>query len=439
MSTAPLLLSAFPRAVLHIDGDAFFASCEQARDPSLQGKPVVTGKERGIAASMSYEAKARGVTRGMRVFEIKRLCPDAIILPSDYETYSLLSTRLFSIVRRYTPDVEEYGIDECFADVTGLRRPLRMSYPTMAERIKHDLDTELGFTFSVGLAPNKVLAKIASKWQKPSGLTVIPGHEIHHFLVQLPVSKVWGIGNNTAALLAKQRVTTALDFARKEELWVKKWLTKPFYEIWQELNGRSVFPLLTAEKSTYQSIQKVKTFTPPSRDRAFVFSQLSKNIENACIKARHYKLAAKAAVIMVKTQAFRMQWLEVRLSRATAFPQDIVKAIEPAFMQLFHPEEAYRATGIVLTKLEEDTMVQLDLFGEVVRAEKLSKVYQAIDHMRDRYGKHTVFLGSSLLAQQFAQHLGARGDEPQRRRQLFKGETKRQRLGIPMLMGKLIE
>src|SRR5712691_6370479 len=163
----PLTLHSFPRAVLHIDGDAFFASCEQARDPQLQGKPVITGKERGIAASMSYEAKARDVTRGMRLFEIKRLCPDAIILPSDYETYNLLSQRLFAIVHRYTPDVEEYSIDECFADLTGLRRPLRMSYERMAKKIKHELDTELGFTFSVGLAPNKVLAKIGSKWKKP--------------------------------------------------------------------------------------------------------------------------------------------------------------------------------------------------------------------------------------------------------------------------------
>lgn len=439
MSDVPLTLSSFTRAVIHIDGDAFFASCEQARDPSLQGKPVVTGKERGIAASMSYEAKAQGVTRGMRLFEIKKLCPAAIILPSDYETYSLLSARLFSIVRRYTPDVEEYSIDECFCDVTGLRRVLRMSYPEMARQMKHDLDTELGFTFSVGIAPNKVLAKIASKWLKPSGFTAIAGRDIHQFLRVLPVGNVWGIGHNTAALLAKHGVTTALDFARKDELWVKKWLTKPFYETWQELNGRSVFPVITEEKSTYHSIQKVKTFTPPSQDRTFVFSQLSKNIENACIKARKYKLAAKRAVIMLKTQAFRMQWVEVRLSRITAFPQDIIKAIEPAFTQLFQSQEAYRATGVVLTKLEEDTMVQLDLFGEVVRAEKLSRVYQAVDLMRERYGKHTVFLGSSLLAHQFAQHIGARGDEPQRRRQLFKGETKRQRLGIPMLMGKLID
>src|SRR3989454_10357021 len=159
---APLSLHDFPRAILHIDGDAFFASCEQSRRPKLQGRPVVTGKERGIAASMSYEAKACEVTRGMRISDIRKLCPETVILPSDYETYSLLSKRFFAIVRRYTPDVEEYSIDECFADVTGLRRPLRMSYLQIAERIKQDLDTELGFTFLVGLAPNNVVAKIAS-------------------------------------------------------------------------------------------------------------------------------------------------------------------------------------------------------------------------------------------------------------------------------------
>src|SRR5512134_3576231 len=116
----PLTLASFPRAILHIDGDAFFASCEQSRRPKLQGRPVVTGKERGIAASMSYEAKARWLTRGMRISDIRKICPDAVILPSDYETYSLLSKRFYDIVRRYTSEVEEYGIDECFADITGL-------------------------------------------------------------------------------------------------------------------------------------------------------------------------------------------------------------------------------------------------------------------------------------------------------------------------------
>ena len=203
--------------------------------------------------------------------DIKRVCPEAIILPSDYETYSLLSKRLFAIVRRYTPDVEEYSIDECFADLTGLRRPLRMSYERIARAIKHDLDTELGFTFSVGLAPTKVLAKIGSKWQKPSGLTAIPGREIHLFLEQLPVEKVWGIGPQTSALLAKHRIRTALEYARQPEAWVRRMMTKPFYQIWQELNGKLVMELELTEKTSYQSIQKMKTFSPPSADKGFVF------------------------------------------------------------------------------------------------------------------------------------------------------------------------
>jgi len=437
MDDTPLLLRAFPRAILHIDGDAFFASCEQSRNPKLQGKPVITGKERGIVASMSYEAKARGVTRGMRLFEVRRCCPEAILLPSDYETYSLLSKRFFAIVRRYTPDVEEYSIDECFADLTGLRRLRRMSYLTMAQQIKKDLDTELGFTFSVGLAPSKVLAKIASKWQKPSGLTAMPGATIHMFLRDLPVSKVWGIGPQTAALLEKHGVQTALVFARKPENWVRQLLSKPFYEIWQELNGKTVLPLETEEKSTYQSIQKIKTFTPPSRDRAFVFAQLSKNIENACIKARKYHLAAQEAFIFLKTQQFLTCGVAVHFSRPTAFPQEILKVVEPAFTALFQPSMLYRATGVVLSKLDADMVTQLDLFGEAFRALKYSQVYEAVDQLRKKYGKHTLFLGTSLLAHHFAQHQGERGALPQRTQLLLTGETARKRLGIPMFMGEV--
>jgi DNA polymerase-4 len=347
------VVSSYPRAIVHIDGDAFFASCEQARNPKLQGRPVVTGKERGIAASMSYEAKSLGVVRGMRLGDIRRVCPDAVILPSDYETYSLLSKCLFAIVRRYTPDVEEYSIDECFAYLTGLRRPLRVSYERIARAIKHDLDTELGFTFSVGLAPTKVLAKIGSKWQKPSGLTAIPGREIHTFLEQLPVEKVWGIAPQTTAFLAKHGIRTALAYARQPEPWVCHMMTKPFYQIWQELNGKSVMDLALTEKASYQSIQKMKTFSPPSSDRAVVFAQLSKNLANACIKARHYKLAAGGIIIFLRQHDFRDHGLEIRFSRATAFPHEMLPLVEPAFERLFTSHQRYRSTGVVLIDLDE--------------------------------------------------------------------------------------
>src|SRR3989338_6060817 len=276
----------FPRAIIHVDGDSFFAGVEVAKNPHLRGKPVITGKERGIVSACTYEAKALGVKRGMRLFEARKACPDAIILPSDYETYSLFSERMYKIVRRYTPEVEEYSIDECFADLTGLRRALHMGYPEMAEHIQQDLDRELGMTFSIGLSATKTLAKVGSKWKKPNGLTIIPLSEREKFLAKLPTGSVWGIGPNTAAYLKKYGIHTALDFAEKDQIWVRKMLSKPYVEIWKELNGEVANELDAKGRETYQSISKTKTFTPPSNDAAFVFSQLSKNVESACIKAR---------------------------------------------------------------------------------------------------------------------------------------------------------
>jgi len=430
------MIASFPRAILHIDGDAFFASCEQARDPALKGRPVITGLERGIAASMSYEAKARGVTRAMPLHEIRRLVPDAVILPSDYETYSLLSKRFFDIVRRWTPDVEEYGIDECFADLTGLRRLHHASYAQIAQRIQDALTAELGFTFSIGLAPTKVLAKLGSKWKKPHGLTVIPGRRIHEFLTDLPAEKVWGIGPQTTALLAKSRIRTALQFARMPLEWVFAHTTKPHQEIWQELNGVSVLGLATEPKTTQASIQKFKTFTPPSTDRAFVSAQLSRNIENACIKARRYRMAARDVLFILRTQQFTHAVVEVRLASPTAVPGPIIDAAMEAMDRLWVPGTRYRATGVVFAAMVTDDSAQPDLFGAHVGVERVRRVYESTDTLDDMYGKHAVYVASSHLAQAHAQHDGERGHLPSRKTDLLRGETARQRLSIPMLMGR---
>lgn len=430
--TRPLALGQYPRAILHIDGDAFFASCEQSRDPALRGKPVITGRERGIAASMSYEAKARGVTRAMRYSEIKRLCPDAIFLPSDYETYSLLSKRFFDIVRRYTPDVDEYGIDECFADLTGWQRPLRASYREIAGRIQSDLARELGFTFSIGLASTKVLAKLGSKWEKPHGLTAIPNKRIHTFLATTPVGNIWGIGPQTTALLHKFRVLTALDFATRDQAWVERFFSKPFQDIWHELRGESVMPLMVEPRATHYSVQKMKTFTPPSNDPRFVFAQLAKNLESACIKARGYQMDAKKVLILLRTQSFEHHSAELVLSRPSNFAHELIELIEPAFRDLCRPGVFYRATMIELSDLTPAT-TRPDLFGESLAIERTRTLYAKIDRLREKYGKHTVHFGSSFLAHRYAQHAGDRGDLPTRRRALLKGETKRRRVGIPML------
>ena len=129
-----------------------------------------------------------------------------------------------------------------------------------------------------------------------------------------------GIGPNTSAFLGKFGIKTALEFARKDERFIQKHLSKPYQEIWHELNGRSICPVISESKSSYQSISKAKTFTPPSKDKAFIFAQLSKNLENACIKARRYKLAAARLIVFLRTQDFRDSGIEIKLSRPTAYP-----------------------------------------------------------------------------------------------------------------------
>ncbi len=423
----------FPRAILHIDGDSFFASCEVAKNPSLRGKPVITGKERGIVSAATYEAKAKGVKRGMMVSEVKKLCPDAIILPSDYETYSLFSQRMYEIVRRYTPELEEYSIDECFADLTGMRRVNHMSYAQMAEKIQQELTTELGMTFSLGLACTKVLAKVGSKWKKPHGLTLIPLSDAHKFLSKLPVGKLWGIGPNTTAFLYKYGVRTAQDFANKDEFWVGKNLAKPYFEIWKELHGEVVYELATEGRESYHSISKTKTFTPPSVDATFIFSQLSKNIENACIKARRWGLVSQDIFFFLKTQDFKFHGCEIKLSHHTSIPQDIAGVVREYFAKTYRKGVRYRATGITLMKLVDGSKAQLDLFGSVLKSQGLQQVFESVDQISERYGKHSVFLASSLQAMQHGAHLGERGDVAKRNVELFKGETARRRLNIPFL------
>jgi len=426
-------ITSWPRAILHLDADAFFASCEQAIHPELKGRPVICGKERGIVAAASYEAKARGVQRGVRLSDVKKICPDAVILPSDYETYSLFSVRMFEILRRFSPDVEEYSIDEAFVDLTGLRRSFHGPYAVIADTMRKTIEAELGITVSAGVSLSKVLAKIGSKHNKPNGLTMIPGREIHLYLEKLPVEKVWGIGSNTAALLGKHGIKTALEYARKDEGFIKKHLSKPYQEIWHELNGRSMYPVTTETKNSYQSISKARTFTPPSMDEGFVFAQLSKNLENACIKARRYRLAAARIIVFLRKQDFTSDGVEIKLSRPTAYPVELFGLLRQGFAQVFQSRTLYRQTGVVLSGLTAENGVQFSLFDDTTKIEKMAKVYSVVDEISAKYGKHTIQHAASLPTKLQAQHEGERGDVPVRRADLFKGETKRQRLGLPLL------
>lgn len=385
------------RAIIHIDGDGFFASVEIALNPKLKGKPVVTGQERGIATAMSPEAKALGIHRGMPVYQIKKLYPQAIVVASNYRHYGIFAQRMYDIVRRFTDEVEEYSIDECFADISDLERK-NVTHEDIARSIKETLNRELGLTFSVGLAPTKVLAKVASKWQKPDGFTKIEPENIFEFLKSLEIGKVWGIGPASSAHLQRLGIRTALDFVNRSINWIIDNLSRPHLELWYELRGTPVYKTHTEEDAKQKSIQSTRTFPKPSTDKEFIISELSRNVETACIKARAEGAVARRIYYFLKTQEFRYERFEISLTTATQTPESILREILETFDALYEPETLYRATGVTLAGLVPEGSSEIDLFGEGVKKRVWSEIFNVVDKIDRRYGEHSVTLASSMNA-----------------------------------------
>jgi len=189
--------------------DAFFAAVEEKRHPELIGKPLVIGgsgdpTKRGVVSTASYEARKFGIHSAMPLKTAYELCPHAVYLPVDYEAYSRESQKIKAILRRYTSLVEDVGIDEAFLDISGIDKPS----DEIAKEIKNEIKEETGLTGSIGIAPNKLLAKIASDLDKPDGLTIIPENDIARILRPLPVRKLWGIGPKTEKYLNDMGIDT---------------------------------------------------------------------------------------------------------------------------------------------------------------------------------------------------------------------------------------
>lgn len=429
------MLSSFPRAIAHVDGDAFFTSVEQAIHPELKGRPVVTGKERGIIACASYEAKRIGIKRGLALWEAQKQCPDLVVLPSDYETYSLYSKRMFEIMRRYTPIVEEHSIDEGFADLSGLRRVFHGSYQDIARNMQADIEAELDIGVSIGLSLSKGLVKLASAFRKPHGFTPVAGNHIHLFLPRIPVEKVWGFGPNTVHLMHKHGIRTAWDYVQRPRAWADRLLGKVGRDIWDELRGESVFPVDPEEKTSYATISKCKTFTAPSSDMEYIYAKLIRNVENAFTKLRRYKLCARTVVVALREEQFVQDAVEVRLSRPASATHEVLPLIREMFNELVRPGVAYRTTLVVLGKLQEDRGVQYELFEDPVRIDAMIRAAYVMDEVNEQFGKHKVQLGPALdLSREPAT---PRGEGTWRENTLLHGETDRKRLAIPRLAIKV--
>lgn len=239
---------------------------------------------------------------------------------------------------------------------------------------------------------------MASKWVKPNGLTIITTDKILNFLEKTPIEKIWGIGPKTAEFLQRRNIKTALNFVDKDLAWVRFNLSKPYEVIWQELQGVMIMKIDPEIKTVYSSVQKTRTFYPPTNDKVFLLSQLSKNIEEACHKARYYKLVPKKISFFLKTQNFKYLTYLITLSIPTNAPEVLISIVNLKFRQIYNTGILYRTTGVILQELVSVSIVQGDLFGNSNQSHKFEVIHQQIDLLEGKFGKKVVYLGSTHQA-----------------------------------------
>lgn len=382
--------------ILHVDGDGFFASCEVARLPHLKGKPVVVGGDRGIACAMTYEAKALGIHRAMPIFKIKREFPQVTIVNAHFELYHMYSEKLYSVMKRFTSRVEHYSIDECFAEFTEEDMEKYGSWENMLQTIKRAVQIDLGITFSFGLASTKVLAKVASKLEKPDGCTVLLDDQVSETLKRIPIGNIWGIGWRLGEQFRNRGWQYAYDFARTNDFDIKKY-AKPIQEMWNELNCRSVMPVRVGGRHEMQkSFQAVRTFSHATSDIAFMRSELSRNIEIICMRLRESGQYAGAASIFWKHGLRDYTSSSMRFPKHTNNPSDMLAYLEKEIAGLHEQGIVYRATGITVMELREDKDLQFDLFGSQEKVLQKNEILHAVDQIRARFGTGAINLAASL-------------------------------------------
>lgn len=373
--------------ILHLDLDAFYASVEQLDHPDLRGRPVVVGGSinRGVVSAASYEARAFGIRSAMPMARAVRLCPEAAVRPVRMGRYREVSRQVFAVFARYTDRVEPLSIDEAFLDVSGCER-LFGPAPAIAERIRREVRKELGLTVSAGVAPNKFLAKLASEAGKPDGLVVVPPEEIDAFLLPLPVSKLWGVGEVTAQNLAKQGFKTVADLRRASRQRLEKLLGSVGRHLYRLARGEDDRPVVTEEE--VKSIGHEETFEKDLATCEEIRRVLLDLSERVARRLRRQGVAGGCVTLKVRYADFAT----VTRSRSFAEGLDSAPEIFRIAGDLLERTEAgirpVRLLGIYVSSLAAAGAGQMDLFGE--RRHRRAVLDRAVDELTARFGEKGV-------------------------------------------------
>jgi DNA polymerase IV len=331
------------RRILHIDMDAFYASVEQRDSPELRGRPLAVGgrpEQRGVVAAASYEARAFGVRSAMSMARAVRLCPSLVIVRPDFARYKAASSAIFSIFREVTPLVEPLSLDEAYLDVTenSWAEPLATS---VARRLKERIRAETSLTASAGVAPNKFLAKIASGWSKPDGLTVISPERVEPFLQQLPVEALWGVGPVTARKLRDRGVVRLLDVRTADPTLLKETVGSLADWLRQLADGHDDRPVIPNRAS--KSSGSETTYAEDLTDPVVVRSELVELARQSAGWLAKHSLFARTVTIKVRYADFKT----ITRSHTTAPTRDESAIIARAIQLLDRTEVSTRAVRLL--------------------------------------------------------------------------------------------
>ena len=381
------------RIILHIDMNAFFASVEQQSNPALRGKPVaVSGSEsRTVILTASYEARAYGVKTGMTLWEARQKCPELILVPTNNRLYTWVSSRIIDIMRDYTPLVEVFSIDEAFLDITGSVN-LFGGAERICALIKSRIKADHGITCSIGVAPNKLLAKLASDMQKPDGLTVIRRDEIATVLERLPVRELCGIGRKMEQHLLMLGIRTCGELGRYD----LRLLEKKFGLVGRKLHfmGRGIDDSPVVAEEEAEEVKSVGHSTTLKRDlteRDDILKVLLQLSEMVGRRARRYGVAGKTVHLTVRYADFTtFQKQEIQPAPLNASRELYRAAVK--ILDTIALAQPVRLLGVSISTLRPQGE-QLPLFQEERTGLQLT---EAMDRVNNRHGDFTVMFGSLL-------------------------------------------
>jgi len=379
--------------ILHVDMDAFYASVEELDAPGLAGQPVVVGGTpdgRGVVAAANYTARQYGVHSAMPAAQAKRLCPHAVFIKSRMDRYTEISRALGEIFARYTPLVEPLSLDEAFLDVTSSLR-LFGDGDAIARRIKGEIRDELGLVASVGVAPNKFLAKLASDLEKPDGLVVVPADAIEEFLAPLPVSRLWGVGKVSNRGLAEMGVHTIGDLrALPEELLSSRFGRSAAHlaRLARGIDDRRVVPDRDAKSISHET-----TFAKDIGDAELLRSWLVELGEQVATRLRRHRLRAKTVFIKVRYADFRTVTRSESLDAPTSLTRELcMTAVRLLSAELARNPESVRLLGMGVSGVTGESLEQGQLFEQEDR-EQQRRIDTIVDAIKSRFGNRAVGRG----------------------------------------------